>query len=613
MIVKAPPQYSINEQLTYEQYLNQIKTLIRQAHFDDVCTLLADQVDYWLEDDIREFERWLDTVPAEKGQQNGDYHFSRGMVAMRSGAIEEALHHLQAAESLYQSPAQSARAIRCVIEIARIYHAQEDFHSANHHLSEKAELWIAQAPAIQPSLRAYFHLHTAHLATDIGQLNRSIEHAQQALMLYAECNELLGQFRAQLRVARNMIQLGAYQEADSRLKLTREYFHIGKLGAQSEALLLNAEIHLRWYQWHYIDALRLGQLYLKLADHAQLRNARIYARILLGNLYRDMAEYRPAAYWYDETEKLLTEYDHQLYQPWLAAQRAWLFLLQDEIALAKEYCAASLQTTDRGQLMSFNVEQAALFLLDGKADAAESILLDSLDFYEQSTDPLACSAIRMYLAYAAMQKEEPSDTLRHLEAAFSWLATHDINVLPYWWHPRIVAEVCSQALVIDLYPEVASSILVQRLAHHSTGALQKLLHADDLDARRRAQQHLSLITGQTMTILAHLADSPAKRVLQELLDEGHLRADNYPILEAELMTAKQRRQPNPTIVAVFALHALDEKRQHIAERLECSVQNVRNYITEIYQHFDLSAEEFTRRVARRKRLAKIARERGFMN
>ncbi|MCB0064151.1 MAG: hypothetical protein KDE19_18640, partial [Caldilineaceae bacterium] len=492
-----------------------------------------------------------------------DYFFSQGMLWAQGSHLDWAVEYLQQAKQGYLSRGCQGHAIRCTLEIARIYHRQEDFRLAACYLAEEAHTMIGNCQDVEPGLQAMFLLDMAHLATDIGQLKISQDYAERALQVYAAEGDLYGQFRSQLRIGRNFIQAGRYAEAQNHLQLARQYFHIGQFGIAAEALLLNAEIHLRWYQWRLDDAIYLANLYLKIADHERLHNPRVYARILLGNLYRDKGEFARAHQWYDQTQQLVVEYAYDLYQPWLDAQRAWLFLLDGHYIAAREFSQRSLKTTDWGQKMSFQVQEAVLHLVNDKPAAAVPLLQESLNYYTTSGDPLACCTIQMYLAYAAMRTEKPGDLLTYLDGAFSWLDERNLDIVPHWWHPEIVAEVCSQAIVIDLHPEIVRQIVVNRVGDHAVPPLTKLLRADDLDVRRRAHHLLNVVTGQSITVLSHLPDSRAKEVLQDLLDQGHLLADGYPRLEYTLMTAKQRRHPNSTIIAVFALHILGYKRDVI--------------------------------------------------
>lgn len=567
----------------------------------------------------------LETIPMPKvhsvltalagafAEPNADVLYARALFLSRSGQYEDAIVQFQHAHLLYGKTKQQAQAIRCTIEIAHAYINQDKFHVAIRYLADEAKPLLDKSCNMNVALQADYLLQMANLATDIGHLDASTEYAQQALARYINSGDTYGQFRSQLRIARNFMQCGNYEEAHFRLQLIRQYFQIGKLGAASEGQLLNAEIHLRWHQHHFDDALRLTQRYLKLADRERLPYAQLYARILFGNLYRDKHDFWRAEQWYDETERLIDQLEFHFYQPWLDSQRAWLLILQDELEEASSYCVHSLRTTDWGQKMSFQVANAVRNLLQGEMADAEKELNQSLAFYEKSGDLLAGCTIQLYLAYAALKREDFTALLRHLDNGFSYMAKANLGVLPYWWHPQMMAEICFQAIVADIYPTAVREIIVKHIGRHSVPTLTRLLQADDLDVREQAQQLLSSVTGQNSTILAHLEESPAKQILQDHVETGQLRLDGYAQLETELITAKQRRNPNSTLLAVFTLHLRGVKRTAIADRLGCSVENVRNYITHIYRHFDLPSRHFHSREERRQHLVSIARERGYVH
>jgi DNA-binding NarL/FixJ family response regulator len=112
--------------------------------------------------------------------------------------------------------------------------------------------------------------------------------------------------------------------------------------------------------------------------------------------------------------------------------------------------------------------------------------------------------------------------------------------------------------------------------------------------------------------VAHLPDERAKRVLLTLLESEQLRPAAYPRLEQELMTAAHHRKPNPTLLAVFGLYVNGVEREEIAEQLSCSLPTVRNYITAIYEHFGLKANDFATRRARWKALVALAQASHFI-
>jgi len=600
---------------SFEKLLAQINQELIAEHYQSALTLLTDHIDQLLECGvpIPKLEQLLAAIPTTVAKTNADFCYSNAKIFMRMGALAEATEYLNRAQLQYRVANRQSRVARCLIDIAHIYGCQENPQLALQYLTDETKPLIETNEGIEAGVRAHYLLQMAHLSTDIGELHASTDYAQQALVFYREAADLQGQFASQLRIARNFMQCGDYHRAETHLQLVREYVRIGQLGASLEVKLLNVEIHLRWYQSHFDEAIRLTQRYLKLADHERLRNARLYARILMANLYRDSQEYQRATKWYAETQQLVTALGQPLYQPWLDAQQAWFYLLQDELEPAHYYISQSLQTTDLGQRMSFQVQQAVLNLIQGRFTIAEELLQESLTFYEQSGDPLACCSIRIYLAYIALKREDSGALLVYLEQIFNCFAKLDIDGLPYWWHPQIVAEICCQALMADICAPIVKKILTQRLGQQSLFALTKLLRIDDLDLRQQAQHLIGAITGQSMTILEHLDDSPAKQILQSQIEAGSLRPDGFLRLEGELMTAKLRRHPNVTLLAVFALHVRGVKRGTIAKKLGCSVENVRNYITTIYHRFELPAAECHSREERRQRLAKIVRERGYIH
>jgi DNA-binding NarL/FixJ family response regulator len=154
-------------------------------------------------------------------------------------------------------------------------------------------------------------------------------------------------------------------------------------------------------------------------------------------------------------------------------------------------------------------------------------------------------------------------------------------------------------------------ILVQHLGKTSLPFLKLLDTTADIELRRRALRLQQRIMGSGDPV-THLSAGANKRVIEELLDQGNLRAEAYRELEAELMTATNRLTPNPTIIAVFGLYVKGWSRAEIAEELECSTENVRNYITIIYNHFGLPAFRFHKREARRQKLIEVAQARGFI-
>jgi len=419
-------------------------------------------------------------------------------------------------------------------------------------------------------------------------------------------------FRTFLQTAAVAIHTGNYAEAEQKLQQAQQHWQGGELGTLAEGQLLKVQLHLAWYQRQFVDALQMAQHYLRLVDGEEHQHEQIYARLLLGNLYRDAGQFRTAHVWYAEAERAIKESGDQSYAPWLAAQLAWLYLLEGRLNHARLQIEVNLLHANRRQIMHFQVILAILQMLDGEWESAEVMLDEVLTFYERAGNLLPCCAIHLYLAYCALHQDALPKFLLHLQWVLQWLHAHQLTTFPHWWHPRIMAEVCTHALISDLQPDLVEYILVHHLGQTAAPALKLLEKSEDIDLRRKGYRLHQTVTGLEVDPLAHLKESPSKHVLRDLLTQGDLRPDLYPVLEHELMTAPQRQMPNPTIVAVFGLYVSGFARGDIAKRLNCSLENVRNYITVIYQHFGLSAHRYKGRELRRQKLIEVARARGFI-
>jgi len=84
-------------------------------------------------------------------------------------------------------------------------------------------------------------------------------------------------------------------------------------------------------------------------------------------------------------------------------------------------------------------------------------------------------------------------------------------------------------------------------------------------------------------------------------------------LQQTLTTATQRKKPNPALIATFGLYIQRYDRVEIAEALDLSQSTVRNYITTLYEIFDLAQQAYIGQRARFRHLVAIAEERGFIN
>lgn len=555
----------------------------------------------------------LTHFPPALFHENRDLYYVEGMLYARTGQVTEAIKQLERARFSYTiAPAKVEQAVRCSLELARLYCSREGFQTAYYHLRQHVQPWIDEGVLTDPTLRARFYLRMAELTPDIGRFGETVAYARQALQIYQETQDLTGQYLTLVRIASALIHLADYSEAAATIALAKECLAVGEFEPLARARVLNLESHYHWHRGQLPEAVAVAQEYLALVDLEPTSNFRVYARILLANLHRDLGHFATAEKWYAATRQVTTELDYHLYQPWIDAQVAWLHLLQGQIDPARCHIHTSLQTADLGQTMSFQVTLAVIHLCEGQPTVAERLLVESLTFYEQSGDALAGCTLRFYLALTTLRQGQTERAYQYLAQALGWLAEHHIDYLPYWWHPPLLSEICAHALLVDLYLDVVERIFLNHLRTAGKAALKALLHGPDQVAAHKAYHLLHSLGDGIDDLVAHLPAGVAKEVLVQLLESGKLCPAAYPRLEKELMTATHRPKPNPTLMAVFGLYVHGVAREEIAERLGCSLPGVRNYITAIYEHFGVGAEGFATRRARRAKLVATARTNGFV-
>jgi tetratricopeptide (TPR) repeat protein len=551
--------------------------------------------------------------PAYLFHENRDLSYVQGMVQARKGEIAEAIRQLERARFSYTvAEPQIEQAVRCSLELARLYCSRENFQTAYHHLRQHVQPWVDSGQLTDPPLRARFYLRMAELMPDIGRFSATVDYARQALQIYEESHDLSGQYFTLVRMTSAFIHLADYREADRTIALAKECLAVGEFGPLARARLLNLECHFRWHRGQLQEAIAVAQEYLRVVDQEPASNFRVYARILLANLHRDLGQFAPAEEWYAETRRVIAELEYHLYQPWIDAQEAWLHLLQGRLDRASHSIHTSLQTADLGQTMSFQVVLAVIYLVEGQWAVTERLLTESLAYYEQSGDELAACTIRFYLAVTALRQGEIDRSQGFLAQAFAWLAQRHVDYLPYWWHPPLLSEICAQALTLDRYADVVERIFLNHLRAAGKEALKALLHGGDRDVAQKAFRLLCNLGDAIDELVAHLPNRPAKAVLIRLLQRGDLCPVAYPRLEQELMTAMRRPKPNLTLMAIFGLYVNGATREEIAEEVKCSLPSVRNYITAIYEHFGVGTEGFATRRARWQRLVAVVKGKGFV-
>ena len=589
--------------------LSHFDRLLQRESYGHACALLAHQLDFFCHRvDQAQAEHFLQCLPDLSLPHSTHLLYIEGILLLCSCDYGAAHARLTLALARYRNEKAYTQVMQATLALTKVSLLTHDLDAAAAHL-EAGQPLLHQGLIHNLSLLGDFCLRMAQVLWARYRLVASYEYGQQALTTYTEAKRWRQQAAAQLHLAMIAVRLGYYAEAQSRLHTVPPWIgHHPTLAGQ----FLYVELYLCTQRRQLAVALHLAQRYRKVVDGINDGKAQLMARLLLGNLYRESEEFVTAIRWYGETSRLVKTGINQAFQQQLEIEYTWLHIVDGRLVEARERIYTHSGQSPLESAMNFQTQLAIIHLLEGDLGGAEGLLQESLTFYRHNGDQLACCALHLYLAYIALQQQRAAAILYHLEHSLGWMNRHEIESFAQWWHPDLLAAICSQTLAADLYSDLSERILVNYLGNHGLNALIPFLHHDDLEARRRVYRLLHIISGATANLLAHLPEVPGKAALMRLLCNGELQAERYPYLEQELMTANYRRLPNVTLLAVFGLYINGVSRNEIATQLECSIENVRNYITQIYRHFGIAARAFSTRRARWQRLVEIARERGFI-
>jgi tetratricopeptide (TPR) repeat protein len=291
-----------------QQLLDSISTLIETRDFQGAAELLTKHIDT-LQSQLDTFAllTLLEEFPVGLPV---NLLYLKGQLFMQVGRYSEASYTLNRAKILAVQQQLLTQAINCCLKLATLYQQREDFQTARYHIQDAEN--IAHNIADQEA-RARLWLSLAELCPDIGQLEKSIQYARDAFHIFSMAGDCEGQFKALYLLAIVNRQLGQYDEASSRLEMARQCQQAGELSTAYHARVVSAEAHLLWHQGRISEAISKAQIFRRMADINNFPKQRVYAHILLGNLYRASGKYEEADQWYDETKTLISQYNLPLY------------------------------------------------------------------------------------------------------------------------------------------------------------------------------------------------------------------------------------------------------------------------------------------------------------
>jgi len=592
--------------------MKQVEQYLRQAQFDAAALLVVENLPENLPLPFYDqLEALLARFPADAFDANPDLLYLQSLLLAQTN-VKQAATQLLRAISLYRNQGNHNRSAVCYFELIRTYQQQEDFRTAYLYVQEAEEL-LHQIT--EPAVEARLYLRLAELCPDLGRLHESIGFALRALAGFRRSDETYNQFKTHILLSILHRQLGDYHEAESQLEMGRRLQQAKRLGDEAYARVLNSAAHLAWHRGDIAEALQQAENLAGYTRKAGVHKFQLYSALLLGNLYRARGAFATAHRWYSEARSLVEQAELRLFLPWIDVHEGWLHALTGDYIAARKLIHKALTTPDRGQMMSFNVHLALLNLLEDHFLPAENLLRSAQPFYQRSGDELSTAVINLYLAYTLHMTERLAEARVHLQAGFDWLAEHHIWCFPYWWHPQLITQVCGLALRAGVHV----SLVEHMVAHHIGAAARPVLSplVDDADplVAHRVRTVLTLLAeyeDDWLHWLTHIADEPVRRVLEDLLGHDYLRKEKLPELKRILTTAQQRDKPNPVLIAVFGLYLQGANLKMIATQLQRAPTSIRNYISTIYQIFDLPPENYTSLHARRQHLYNLAQQRGFL-
>ncbi|MEZ4708280.1 MAG: hypothetical protein R3A44_13800 [Caldilineaceae bacterium] len=550
--------------------------------------------------------------PCEMLDANPDLLFCRGLYAMQEGALETAIPLLQRGLLLYQHQGNANGAANCCLALMTVHLRREDFPTAHLHMQE-AEALLARVD--NKAIQTHLYLRLAELCPDIGRVAESIIFAQSALEAARRRSQMADQFKALMLLAILYRFVGQYAASAAHLARARQMQQAGELADAGYLSILNAEAHLAWYGGNLTCALAMAQqLHAQLAPVAPDKRL-LYCWTLQGNLHRALGDVDNALRCYGAARKLAHTLGQSFYTPWLDAHEGWLYTGGGRLCGGPCSPAKGAGQPDRGQVMGFNVNLGLLHLLQERTAAAQPLLAASLAFYTQSGDALATAVIHFYLAWLYDLCGDPTSSAAHLHAALEWFAAQNITYFPLWHHPQLITRVCALAILRDIQPAHAERMVSQPIGAAALPLLEELVgcamppHSDRLQP---LIAQLRQTDDSWMRLLQRITDEPARQALYDLLLANQLQRANFGRLLQRLTTASCRAKPNPVLVAVFGLYLQGESQGQMAARLHRAPATIRNYITTLYQIFELPPGQVKGAKARRARLRQAAEREGFV-
>lgn len=299
----------------------------------------------------------------------------------------------------------------------------------------------------------------------------------------------------------------------------------------------------------------------------------------------------------------------------LSLKKAWCHILGNKVDLAREILAERAEYPT-AQLQGHRyVLLAIIGCIEADEALAEDYLLNAAEIYQAQEDYAALAAIRFYQAEVYQIAGAPQECLRHLKQSLQWLEENNYSYLPYWWHPQIIPSLLKKAIEMGCYPKQAKRMLrhyQKASAKFNTRFSQLVDEPNQGKLSPQTQIFTELLYRGDVGIHASEKCRRAMNELFHLIETGFLNEQMLPHLARKIPHGIKGSELNPTILAVFCLHVQNISVSEIATRLSLAVSTVKSYITKIYNAFELSIKNFSRRADRHTLLIEKAISEGYL-
>lgn len=513
----------------------------------------------------------------------------RGHLRARDHAWAEAFESVEAACQVAAAQREWPLAIHCALDLARWSQSRENMASARSYL-ERARRYAEGAAEMDLLTQAKLALTIGRLAPDLEQTELGAEWCARSLALYEQLGDAPGQVDALWNLAVCNTYIGRLLDAADQAQRALRLHRIAGLDPGRELYLLNLVAVLALARGDIaagLEAIRAAQ---PLVARHPLSKPALYLADTEAALWRQRGDFDAAFTAHARAEAIMTRADDQGFRPWFEMERGWTQALAGEppSRIRRALLAVGeLQDATVRSYLTFYI--ALLDILESRWDDAIGRLTGLRAQFLARGERLHMFAADLYLAYSYFKAGQHGNGRTALRRGLSWAEENGVDGFGLWWHPSILAHVCTEALRTGIHPRQAEVMIVRRLGDAAVPDLLALTETRDANARQRSLSVLAALDrDNVLTSLGDQAEPGTGAVVREHLAKGRLTLSALPTLRARL----EAGSAGATLqrIAVFGFYAATRmERDQIAEQLALSEGTVKKHVSAIRAAFGIES------------------------